>query len=99
MELPEDRVDPSPTRLSPDHPAYGRLVSVHREAVAAGASGYLDPLTGLFVFTALALWERGYCCDTGCRHCPYTDVDPDTGRRAGGPRPAGSVETGDVSTR
>ena len=26
---------------------------------------------GLFVFTAQYLRERGYCCTSGCRHCPY----------------------------
>jgi Family of unknown function (DUF5522) len=26
---------------------------------------------GLFVFTANYLKERGYCCTSGCRHCPY----------------------------
>lgn len=36
-----------------------------------GTFGYKDPATGLLVFTAGYLWERGYCCDTGCRHCPY----------------------------
>jgi hypothetical protein len=23
------------------------------------------------VFTASYLRRRGYCCDSGCRHCPY----------------------------
>ncbi len=23
------------------------------------------------VFTAKYLKERGYCCESGCRHCPY----------------------------
>ena len=26
---------------------------------------------GLMVFTAHYLRERGYCCESGCRHCPY----------------------------
>jgi hypothetical protein len=26
---------------------------------------------GLLVFTAAFLLQRGYCCDSGCRHCPY----------------------------
>ncbi len=26
---------------------------------------------GLFVFTAAFLLKRGYCCESGCRHCPY----------------------------
>jgi len=26
---------------------------------------------GLYVFTATYLRRRGYCCASGCRHCPY----------------------------
>ena len=26
---------------------------------------------GLFVFTSTFLIKRGYCCESGCRHCPY----------------------------
>lgn len=26
---------------------------------------------GLMVFTAGYLERRGYCCESGCRHCPY----------------------------
>ena len=26
---------------------------------------------GLLVFTAAYLARRGYCCGSGCRHCPY----------------------------
>jgi hypothetical protein len=26
---------------------------------------------GLMVFTSAYLLKRGYCCDSGCRHCPY----------------------------
>ena len=25
----------------------------------------------LMVFTAKYLRERGYCCESGCRHCPW----------------------------
>jgi hypothetical protein len=25
---------------------------------------------GLFVLTATFLQKRGYCCESGCRHCP-----------------------------
>jgi hypothetical protein len=27
--------------------------------------------SGLMVFTAQYLRDRGYCCTSGCRHCPY----------------------------
>ncbi|HEV7373718.1 MAG TPA: DUF5522 domain-containing protein [Pyrinomonadaceae bacterium] len=30
---------------------------------------YLE--NGLYVFTASFLRRRGYCCNSGCRHCPY----------------------------
>ncbi len=26
---------------------------------------------GFMVFTEKFLRERGYCCESGCRHCPY----------------------------
>jgi hypothetical protein len=48
-----------------------RIAAAHDAAVAAGEPGYLDPETGFFVFTALALAARGECCGSGCRHCPY----------------------------
>ncbi len=36
-----------------------------------GLDYYLEH--GLFVFTAAFLLKRGYCCDSGCRHCPYKE--------------------------
>ena len=29
------------------------------------------------VFTAAYHLKRGYCCGSGCRHCPYHDHDSD----------------------
>jgi len=34
-----------------------------------GEDYYLE--NGLFVFTAKYHLKRGYCCKSGCRHCPY----------------------------
>jgi hypothetical protein len=34
-----------------------------------GIDYYLED--GLLVFTAAFLRKRGYCCESGCRHCPY----------------------------
>jgi len=39
--------------------------------MARGDPGYADPDTGLFVLTAAYLADRGRCCHSGCRHCPY----------------------------
>jgi hypothetical protein len=32
---------------------------------------YTDPVSRLSVFTAEFLAQRGWCCRSGCRHCPY----------------------------
>lgn len=34
-----------------------------------GLDYYIE--SGLMVFTAHYLRNRGYCCQSGCRHCPY----------------------------
>lgn len=60
-------------RLDPQHPRYHDILALHAAALAAGESGYCDPTTGLFVFTAAHLLRRGTCCDSGCRHCPYLE--------------------------
>jgi hypothetical protein len=63
--------DPHPSRLPLDRPDRGAIVAAHNEALAAGEDGYIDPSSGYFVFTAAFLADRGTCCDSGCRHCPY----------------------------
>ncbi len=54
----------------------------HRRSCEAGEAGYVDPDSGLFVMTSYYLRERGYCCGSGCRHCPY---GPDEQLAAGRP--------------
>ncbi len=63
--------EPSLSRLALDRPDRAAVLELHAQAMAAGAPGYLDPATGLFVLTAAYLKERGTCCSSGCRHCPY----------------------------
>ena len=45
--------------------------AAHDAAVAAHIPTYRDPVSRLQVFTAAFLAERGSCCESGCRHCPY----------------------------
>jgi len=40
-----------------------------------GIDYYLE--SGKYVFTAHFLKSRGYCCGSGCRHCPYKENDSD----------------------
>ena len=63
--------EPHPDRLSPDDPLFPEITRVHADALAAGADTYSDPRTGYTVLTAAYLARRGYCCESGCRHCPY----------------------------
>jgi hypothetical protein len=69
--LPDDLRVPHSSRLPPSASGYDTIVAAHEKAIENGEPGYLDPGTGLFVMTATYLWERGDCCDSGCRHCPY----------------------------
>jgi Family of unknown function (DUF5522) len=40
-----------------------------REVLTEGQDYYFED--GLMVLTARYLLRRGYCCEQGCRHCPY----------------------------
>jgi len=61
-----------PQRPAIDAPSSEPLwQKLHAEACARGELSYRDPATGYTVFTRLKLLERGYCCKSGCRHCPY----------------------------
>ena len=44
-----------------------------QQELQAGVDYYLE--NGLFVFTAAYLLKRGYCCERGCRHCPYEKLN------------------------
>lgn len=59
-----------------------RAQRAHDDACARGQDGYLDPDTGWLVFSAVGLKKRGWCCGSGCRHCPYP---PEEQWRAGRP--------------
>ena len=56
---------------------------LHEEASSNGETFYLDPETGFAVFTEFGLRQRGSCCGSGCRHCPWEAERRDTAE--GGP--------------
>jgi len=58
-------------RLQGTHPRFAEIMSRHATAVAARLPCYQDPVSGLSVMTAEFLASRNYCCESGCRHCPY----------------------------
>ncbi len=50
------------------------VTELHARACSNHRPTYVDPMTGYDVFTADFLRQRGYCCGSGCRHCPYPNV-------------------------
>ncbi|KAM5238658.1 uncharacterized protein C1orf53 homolog [Ctenodactylus gundi] len=52
-----------------------RIAELHAAACAAGQLNYVDPATGYLVLTRLAHLQRGTCCGSACRHCPYGQVN------------------------
>jgi len=68
---PEPRV-PLTERLDPNDPKTEKILAAHEVACANKEQGYLDPYTRLFVMTVEFHMDRGYCCERGCRHCPFT---------------------------
>ena len=66
-------LEPAPSRLPLDHPRRAEILAAHAAAIDHGEDGYIDPETGLYVFTAAYHAARGTCCASGCRHCPYVD--------------------------
>ena len=47
------------------------IEKLHEKAMKDRRDSYVDPVTGHQVMTEQYLWERGWCCNSGCRHCPY----------------------------
>ena len=43
-----------------------------KSACSAKETFYIDPESGYKVFTEYAHLQRGKCCGSGCRHCPYS---------------------------
>ncbi len=63
-----------------------RIMRLHAAACTRQAASYVDPATGLMVLTGHYLEQKGYCCGSGCRHCPYPpEVQEAAGRPPGEP--------------
>ena len=54
-----------------------------------GPEDYYLNEDGLMVFTAKHHLRRGYCCESGCRHCPYGFSGDSTSKPTGEPSLAG----------
>lgn len=58
------------------------IEDIHATACAKGEHSYVDPTTGLLVFSALSHKARGKCCGSRCRHCPFQHINVPPERRA-----------------
>lgn len=67
---------PDPRRLAPGHPLYDQILRAHDAACRRGEDTYADPVSGNLVFTHPFLLARGFCCEGGCRHCPFVGQSP-----------------------
>ncbi len=70
-DLRDDWERPHPSRLAPGHAHRDEILARHRASLDANLPTYRDPVSGFSVFTARFLAGRGYCCESGCRHCPF----------------------------
>lgn len=52
----------SATEMGPDSPT----------SLVEGEDFYFEGAA--IVFTSRYLLRRGYCCESGCRHCPYREA-------------------------
>lgn len=59
--------------LDIDFPKYDEIIMLHKKAIYEQDDFYIDPDSGYSVFTAEYLLNLGYCCGSGCRHCPYNE--------------------------
>lgn len=59
------------SKISESKINYQEIMKRHSEAIINKQDIYIDPETGNTVLTAEFLLSRGYCCESGCRHCPY----------------------------
>jgi Family of unknown function (DUF5522)/Cysteine-rich CWC len=75
------------SKMPVDEPAFeneaeGRALSERQDEVVSqpplveGEDYYLEGAA--MVFTARFLLRRGYCCESGCRHCPYASAEAET---------------------
>lgn len=62
---------PHKSRLSASSPHFEKIINAHEKACSKNEESYIDPITGYQVFTVIYHLKRGFCCNSGCRHCPY----------------------------
>ncbi len=64
---------PSAKRFNYTDPNAQARLELYLESLEAGSDFYFDVPSGFLVMTALKHIKRGFCCNSGCRHCPYIE--------------------------
>ncbi|XP_067846737.1 uncharacterized protein C1orf53 homolog [Heptranchias perlo] len=67
--------EPEPRKAAELTTREQEIAHSHQQACKASQQTYVDPESGYLVFTRLAHLQRGKCCGSACRHCPYDQVN------------------------
>ncbi|WP_347341862.1 DUF5522 domain-containing protein [Microvenator marinus] len=62
-----------------------KALEAHIQACIREEAMYEDPESGLWVLTSVYLRNRGKCCGSGCRHCPWSEPEQKKAGRQDGP--------------
>jgi hypothetical protein len=60
-------------------------------ALTEGIDYYMEG--GFMVFTEAYHRSRGFCCDSGCRHCPWKELRSDKAAESNQPSPISETRT------
>ena len=64
---------PSWERFNYGDPHARERLERYLASLKEGSDFYFDVPTGFLVMSALKHIKRGFCCNSGCRHCPYIE--------------------------
>lgn len=89
LPTPSNEVCDAPNEIEKGLPK--EVLDLHSRALSEGNDTYTDPRTGFTVFTRQSHINRGRCCGSGCRHCPYGHVNVPESRKIKSKAGAGVV--------
>lgn len=69
LQMISNKVNKDPTSLSDIEKS--EIANFGIPSVPIEGQDFYINDNGLYTFTSWYLLRRGYCCENGCRHCPY----------------------------
>ena len=65
------KIDEYVATVTPENAHASIAKEYNKDAKPVEGIDYYINEDGYFVFTKWYLLKRGYCCENGCKHCPY----------------------------